>query len=165
MIIDIVTGAGTGRTELAAFDAALFNAGVANYNLLCLSSVIPPGTNLKIHKSKLTDMPGEWGDRLYVVMAEMRVSDPGVEAWAGIGWVQEKKSGKGLFVEHHGLSEKTVRWDIEHSLKSLNETRGVDFGAIQMVVRGGICTNKPFCALVTAVYETAEWETNKLVKS
>ena len=33
---------GRGSTELAAFDAALVGAGVANFNLIRLSSVIPP---------------------------------------------------------------------------------------------------------------------------
>lgn len=39
--ICLSSGTGEGPTPLAAFDAALPDAGVANYNLLCLSSVIP----------------------------------------------------------------------------------------------------------------------------
>lgn len=39
MHIYVTTGTGEGPTPLAAFDAALINAGVANYNLICLSSV------------------------------------------------------------------------------------------------------------------------------
>ena len=42
MEIQISTGIGIGPTQLSAFDSALNNAGVANYNLLKLSSVIPP---------------------------------------------------------------------------------------------------------------------------
>jgi hypothetical protein len=41
-------------------------------------------------------------------MAEMRVDTPNIEAWAGIGWVQDKETGKGLFVEHEGNSQHTV---------------------------------------------------------
>jgi hypothetical protein len=37
MIIRVTSGTGTGPTELAAFDAALLDAGVANYNLIPLS--------------------------------------------------------------------------------------------------------------------------------
>src|SRR5579884_3429211 len=114
MKIYLSTGLGNGPTKLAAFDAALSDAGVANYNLLRLSSVIPPKADIKEFPDGLpADLrPGEWGDRLYVVMAEKRVDTPNVEAWAGIGWVQDKETGKGLFVEHEGESEKAVRRDI-----------------------------------------------------
>ena len=42
MTITLSTGTGEGPTPLAAFDAALVDAGVADHNLICLSSVIPP---------------------------------------------------------------------------------------------------------------------------
>lgn len=38
MSIHLASGTGEGPTELAAFDAALMDAGVAIYNLLCPSS-------------------------------------------------------------------------------------------------------------------------------
>lgn len=157
MIIQVSSGLGTGPTKLAAFDAALNDAGVANYNLLKLSSVIPPKTKIDIKKTAITDTPGDWGDRLYVVMAEQRVDTPNAEAWAGIGWVQDKKTGKGLFVEHEGNSEKTVREDIRQSLEALMATRNVDFGPIHMKVAGKICKHEPVCALVVAVYQSTPW--------
>jgi arginine decarboxylase len=159
MIINMTKGIGVGPTELAAFDAALNQAGVANYNLLYLSSVIPPDSEIKVHDSRLVDVPGDWGDRLYVVMAEQRTSIPGHEAWAGIGWVQDPTTNRGLFVEHEGASEAGVRSDIEQSLKALMRTRGVDFGDMHMVVNGGTCEGAPLCAMVVAVYEAAAWET------
>jgi arginine decarboxylase len=45
--IQIATGTGAGPTPLGAFDAALLDAGVANYNLICLSSVIPPASAIR----------------------------------------------------------------------------------------------------------------------
>ena len=42
MKLYIAKAIGRGSTELAAFDAALVGAGVANFNLIRLSSVIPP---------------------------------------------------------------------------------------------------------------------------
>lgn len=160
MNIHIATGLGSASTSLAAFDAALNHAGIANYNLIKLSSVIPPNTTLVNHADPIPAnvMPGGWGDRLYVVMAEQRVETPNTEAWAGIGWVQEKKSGKGLFVEHEGNSETTVRRDIEQSLQALMATRNVDFGPIDMKVVGKTCTHHPVCAMVVAVYQASDWE-------
>lgn len=160
MEIQISTGIGIGPTQLSAFDSALNNAGVANYNLLKLSSVIPPKSEIIVKKSRLTNVPGEWGDRLYVVMAEQRAHVPNEEAWAGIGWVQDKKTGRGLFVEHEGSSEKAVRNDIRQSLEALMATRNVDFGKINMEVVGTTCKHLPVCAMVVAVYQADGWNIN-----
>lgn len=157
MKIQVASGIGTGPTKLSAFDAALNDAGVANYNLIRLSSVIPPNTDIVTPNHTLVDVPGGWGDRLYVVMAEQRVDTPNTEAWAGIGWVQDKKTGKGLFVEHEGLSEKTVKNDIKQSLSALMATRNVDFGPVHMKVVGRTCKHEPVCALVVAVYSAEAW--------
>lgn len=159
MIIHIAPGIGKGPTKLSAFDAALNHAGIANYNLLKLSSVIPPNSKVVWHKNGIPKkiIKGTWGDRLYVVMAEAREDTPNAEAWAGIGWVQEKKTGKGLFVEHEGASEKSVKRDIAQSLEALMATRNVNFGDIQMKVAGSTCTHHPICALVVAVFESSEW--------
>jgi arginine decarboxylase len=160
MNIHIATGRGSAATALAAFDAALNDAGIANYNLIRLSSVIPPKTTIQRHDSAIPKelMPGEWGDRLYLVMAEQRAVTPNTEAWAGIGWVQEKESGKGLFVEHEGSSETSVRRDIEQSLQALMATRNVDFGEIQMEVVGKTCSHHPVCSMVVAVYQASDWD-------
>lgn len=158
MKILLTSGTGSGPTKLSAFDAALNTAGVANYNLIRLSSVIPPNSKIKVSKGPIKSKPGEWGDRLYVVMAETRVNTPNAEAWAGIGWVQDKKTGKGLFVEHEGANEKTVKRDIKDSLEALMKTRGVDYGSIQLEVIGKTCTHEPVCALVVAVYQAEGWD-------
>lgn len=160
MKILIASGIGSGPTKLAAFDAALNDAGVANYNLLRLSSVIPPNTKVDVLDGPAKKLPGGWGDRLYVVIAEQRVDTPNTEAWAGIGWVQDRKTGRGLFVEHEGLSEKKVRDDITQSLNALMATRNVDFGDIQMRVVGKTCRHEPVCALVVAIYQASDWKNN-----
>ena len=158
MDIQISTGTGTGPTKMAAFDSALVAAGVANYNLIRLSSIVPPGSKISPSEGPIKDQPGDWGDRLYVVMAETRITTPNTEAWAGIGWVQDKESGKGLFVEHEGTNEHTVRRDIEQSLQALQEIRKVDFGPIQMKVVGITCQHEPVCALVVAVFQASDWQ-------
>lgn len=156
MQIYITSGTGRGHTKLAAFDAALHEAGVANHNLLKLSSIIPPASEIVVSKSAIKS-PGNWGDRLYVVMADMRVDTPNMEAWAGIGWVQDKETGKGLFVEHEGANEDTVRRDIKASLEAMMGIRKVDFGEIHMEVVGRTCTHDPVCALAIAVYQSEPW--------
>jgi arginine decarboxylase len=155
--IQVTSAIGRASTTLAAFDRALLGCGVGNFNLLRLSSVIPPDTDVVIG-DRPADVLGDWGDRLYVVMAEQRVDRPGRQAWAGIGWVQHEPTGRGLFVEHEGFSEDQVRSDLEHSLSSLMEARpNVQFGPMQSLVRGEECDGEPICAMVVAVYEAAGW--------
>jgi arginine decarboxylase len=158
MRIHIGSGVGNGPTSLAAFDSALNAVGIANYNLLRLSSVIPPDSEIVLHDGHINEtMPGQWGDRLYVVMAEIAATKPNEEAWAGVGWVQDQETGRGLFVEHEGRSEESVRSDIQQSLEALMVTRGIDFGEIRMKVIGKTCTDAPVNAMVAAVYQASDW--------
>jgi arginine decarboxylase len=159
--IEVASGVGLGPTKIAAFDGALRQAGVHNFNLIYLSSVVPPGSIITpLVEGKAATPPGNWGDRLYVVMASERVDEIGQEAWAGVGWVQQEGSSKGLFVEHEGHSEAQVRRDIAESLRSLCEGRPETFGPVQSVVRGATCTTEgeAVCALVVAVFESAPWK-------
>ena len=155
--IEISCAVGTGPTTLSAFDDALLRTGVGNFNLLRLSSVIPPNTDIVCNEGPIATV-GDWGDRLYVVYAEQRVDRPGREAWAGIGWVQNEETGRGLFVEHEGLSEQQVRDDLEHSLTALVAARPQhSFGPIRTAVVGGRCEGEPICAFAVAVYEAESW--------
>ncbi|HSX41303.1 MAG TPA: pyruvoyl-dependent arginine decarboxylase [Candidatus Saccharimonadales bacterium] len=157
MKISITSGSGTGPTELAAFDDALMKAGTANFNLIVLSSMIPPGSEVVVSKDPVVP-PGDWGDKLYVVMAEQRTSQHHQEAWAGIGWVQNAQTGKGMFVEHHGHSEEHVTDDIKATLKSLMAGRpDEEFGEIHMQLCNAKCIGEPVCALVVAAFESSGW--------
>ncbi len=157
MEINLVKASATGPTALAAFDDALLKAGIANHNLVYLSSIIPPGSQIVKKIPKFTDK--QFGNKLYVVMAQQRVIERHKQAWAGVGWVQDKKTKKGLFVEHHGFSDDQVQQDINNTLKRMMKNRpGVDWGQIHMSVEGIICGNEPVCALVAAVYQSEGWD-------
>jgi arginine decarboxylase len=148
---------GRGSTELAAFDAALVGAGVANFNLIRLSSVIPPGGEIvEVDRCPLA-RDGAWGDRLYAVYAEQRTSVAGEQVWAGVGWSQDPVTGCGLFVEHEGAREQEVRQRIKDSLNDLHLVRGIDRGPIHTCVVGAMCTGAPTCALVVCGYGTEPW--------
>lgn len=157
MTIQINSAIGSGPTELAAFDDALIHTGIANFNLLLLSSVIPPHTEL-VHEQKPQLEDSTWGDRLYVVMAQERTATVGESVWAGIGWVQDPTDDRGLFVEHHGHSKEAVEKDIRDSLAALITGRpGHNFSEMQMKIVGETCTDQPICAMVCAVYKSENW--------
>lgn len=154
-IIRITSGVGEGDTSLSAFDAALWHASIANYNLIRLSSVIPPQTNIKVESPQVRD--ASYGNRLYCVVADQREAIFGRDAWAGLGWVQTR-DGRGLFVEHHGASQAEVMRLIKNSLTDMIKYRKQKYGKINYQVVGISCTDRPVCALVAAVYEEEGWE-------
>ena len=157
--ISVMGGVGSAPTKLAAFDAALLAVGIENFNLIRLSSVIPPGSQIVV-LDKPVQPVGEWGDRLYVVAADWRSDRPGDQAWAGIGWIQDRTGGHGLFVEHEGNSEEQVRRDISCSLEALRRGRGSvgrKLGPPQMVACGVTCIDEPVCAVVVAVFLAEPW--------
>ncbi len=153
--LPILKATGTGGTALAAFHNALVGVNLGHYNLIRLSSVIPPGT--MIDATGTAPAPtGAWGDRLYCVYAEQRTTTPGEEAWAGIGWVQ-RLGGGGLMVEHEGGSEAFVTDSITTSLRDMVAGSEEEFSAPDFVVNGAHCTSQPVCSLVIAPFEIASW--------
>lgn len=153
--IYVTTGTGQAPTQLAAFDRALFDAGIGNYNLVVLSSVVPIGATILRKQWHAPDE--EWGYKLYAVLAEQREDVVGREAWAGLGWVQSEVDGRGLFVEHHGASRQFVEDQIESSLAAMCTYRHEPLGPPQMATVGITCTDEPVCALVSAVYQSEGW--------
>jgi arginine decarboxylase len=158
-VITIVKATGEADTELAAFDNALINCGIGNYNLIRLSSVLPPNTKL-IMSPKLPNDFGVFGDKLYVVYAFNATSIKGAEAWAGVGWVVLAENGAGLFVEHEANSQEECAELLKKSLSNLCESRGLKLENYEhgYEIIGTKCTEKHAASLVAAVYEAKGWE-------
>jgi arginine decarboxylase len=156
MRISVWPGVGTGPTKLAAFDAALMAAGIHDYNLIPLSSVIPPRAVLE--RRRHVAPPDDYGRRLYVVLAHETAAEEGATAAAGLGWVREPGDGRGLFVEAHGTGEGEVRQLIDRTLEAMTAARGREYGPVETELVAAECTGEPVCALVTAVYASVPWE-------
>ena len=156
MQIYVTTGTGEGPTPLAAFDAASIDAGVPNYNLLYLSSVIP--ANCVVRRARYVAQSDEYGFRLYIVMARQEEQRQGKSAWAGLGWTQEQNCGRGLFVEIHGSERGQVESDIRMTLESMIDNRPLSYGPIESEIVGIECRGKPVCALAIAVYQSDGWK-------
>ena len=151
--ISIRTAVGHGRTSLSAFDDALLGAGVANYNLIRLSSVIPEPSRISFDTEPVR---GNHGDRLYCVYASAHADRPGDIAWAGIGWVRDA-TGRGLFVEHSADTEEELADLIRMSLEDMNERRGGGYGEVHSVRVSAQHDGRPACALAVAAYEVSGW--------
>lgn len=152
--ISIRTAAGTGRTTLSAWDDALWRAGVADFNLIRLSSVIPRQSRISFTTEPLA---GEHGDQLFCVYASTLAEQPGDTAWAGIGWTRDE-DGRGLFVEHSASTEDELSELIHLSLEDMIERRGGGYGEIHSVTVSAQNEGLPACALAIATYQVAGWQ-------
>lgn len=164
MDIKVVCGEGTGRITLSAFDKVLKDAGVYNYNLITLSSIIPSGS--KVSKIRQYKTPvGEYGHKLYVIKAEIRSEEAGKFIAAGLGWYQTE-DGKGVFVEHEIKGETKVAVEseigsrIENSLKDLCKFRRIKFNpkSVRSAISITQIKDHPTSVLVLAVYQSEGWE-------
>jgi arginine decarboxylase len=61
----LTSGTGHGHTPLNAFDNALLDAGVGNFNLIKVSSIVPPGAVVEKSKTKFSKIPN--GSLIYAV--------------------------------------------------------------------------------------------------
>ena len=161
--IPIVGGTGEGVTLLSSFDAALRDCGVFNYNLITLSSVIPPGSS--VFETKRYDTPpDEHGHRLYVVKADQRSDQPGAAIAAGVGW-RQWADGRGVFVEHEATAAtvEAARGEVEQrigeSLRDLCAFRGIAWndGAFGQKVVAARVENRPASVIVLAVFGSEGW--------
>lgn len=154
MRIVVTTGRGIGATKLSAFDAALWDAGLAGYNLIYLSSVIPAGCEVveaEYHPNK-----SEVGWKLYCVIsvAHTKLHDVS-ECWAGLGWAHQEAVG-GIFIEETGASQREVIKKIQDAYTEMEARRG-HIGTLKMTLLEAP-PPKPFsCVIAAAVYATSPW--------
>ena len=157
-------GKGYGKTTLSAFDAALKDAGVYNYNLITLSSIIPPGSKV-IFKKRLKQPTGSYGNKLYVVKSEIRSRESGKYIGSSLGWYQ-LSDGRGVFVEHEeiGETEEAVKAnlteEVKKSLIDLCEFRRFPIVKKKMKMKINIAKVEDTAAstLILAVYKDEGWE-------
>ncbi|MFB6308303.1 MAG: pyruvoyl-dependent arginine decarboxylase [Haloarculaceae archaeon] len=146
--IRVVWGTATGPTELAAYDAALAAAGVHNYNLVRLSSVIPAGPAIEVVGSA-PDL-GPAGQALSVVEASGTAA-PGEEVAAGVGWARSE-SGRGVFYEVDGTDPDAVRNEIREGLAAGRKLRDWEFLEEEVVVESAGDPEEHAAAVVLATF-------------
>ena len=119
--IHVAGGVGVAPTEMAAYDAALADANLHNYNLITVSSVIPADAELAI-VGEAPDL-GPAGNQLTVVQGKI-IAGPDSDAdeiATGIGWATGP--GPGLFYEAHGTDSTAVETEIHRGLEAGCELR------------------------------------------
>ena len=127
--IFLTQGVGKHREKLSSFEMALRSAGIAQYNLVRVSSIFPPHAKL-ISKKDGTKLlkPGQI---LYVVMSENATNEPHRLVASSVGVaVPKDPSQYGYLSEHHsfGQTDKLAGDYAEDLAASMLATvLGVDF--------------------------------------
>ena len=116
MPIRVAWGSGSAPTEMAAYDAALADANLHNYNLVSVSSVIPADAGVEA-VGTAPDL-GPAGNALTVVEAHANTAGPG-RASAALAWAA-RGDEPGLFYEAAG---ETSPDDVESRV-----TAGIEAG-------------------------------------
>ncbi len=112
-------------SELNAFDVALKNAGIAQCNLVPVSSILPPGCK----ERKWRKIPA--GSITHTVIARMD-GDEGTTIGAGIAWTWEKNGKFGLVAEAHGfMDQRALKEVLEWKVREMAKIRGVELDRIR----------------------------------
>ncbi len=149
MDIELVWGTGEGKTTLGAFDTALADAGIHNYNLVTLSSVIPKDATIE----RVGSHQRQWdvGELVSVILAENESNVTGETIVAGLGWATADEGG--VFFEAAAQSVANVEVRIERGLQTAqserdewNWTGGIDTRIVEHTVEDN------GAAIVSAIY-------------
>ena len=151
MNIRIVSGKSEGKTLVSAFDLALAKAGINNYNLQYLSSIIPKGAEV-IEVDKYDNPGRKVGDIVNIVIAKKTSDEPQKWISCGIAWVPAEEGG--ILVEEscEGRAKEVERLLTEgaedmKSIRDWNWSTEVKMKTMEHKVE-----NKA-CVVVAAVYD------------
>jgi arginine decarboxylase len=100
----LTRGVGVHRDHLASFELALRDAGIAHFNLVSVSSILPPGCKkITWEKGLKLLKPGEI---VFVVLARNETNEPNRLAAASVGCAIPANNKKhGYLSEHHSFGE------------------------------------------------------------
>jgi arginine decarboxylase len=125
----LTKGVGKHKEKLQSFEAALRDAGIEKFNIVCVSSIFPPRAKMVQKASGLAELnPGQV---VFCVMARNETSEPNRLLAASIGLaVPADTSHYGYISEHHSFGEteeKAGDYAEDLAASMLASTLGVEF--------------------------------------
>jgi len=97
-------GVGRAKERLEAFEAALRNAGIEKFNLVNVSSILPPNCKIISKEEGLKKL--KTGQIVYVVMARNETNEPNRLVAASVGAaIPADKSQYGYLSEHYSFGQ------------------------------------------------------------
>lgn len=122
-------GVGKSREQLTSFELALRDAGIAPFNLVTVSSIMPPGAQIIPRKEGLKLLrPGQV---VFVVMSRLASNEPNRLLAASVGGaIPANKGTYGYLSEHHAYGqteEKAGDYAEDLAASMLASTLGIEF--------------------------------------
>jgi arginine decarboxylase len=129
----LTKGVGSHKECLASFELALRNAGIHLFNIVTVSSIIPPGCKLITKEQGLKML--QPGEITFVVLSKNSVQEPQRLIAASVGLAMpSKKDSYGYLSEHHsfGQSAETAgNYSEDLAATMLATTMGIPFDSEQ----------------------------------
>ena len=134
-------------SELNAFDLALKEAGIAQCNLVPVTSILPPNS-VEIDP---VDIP--IGSITFAVISKMD-GEGDTRIGAGIAWGWEKDGRYGLVAEAQGhMDEDSLREVLEWKIKEMAKIREIELGEIKYRIENMVVPTKNYgCVFAALVY-------------
>ena len=127
--IFFIKGVGYHKEQLASFEAALRSAGIAQFNLVHVSSILPPGCRKVSREAGLGFLRS--GEIVFCVMARNATNEPNRLLAASIGCAfPADPSQYGYLSEHHSFGEteeKAGEYAEDLAASMLATTLGIEF--------------------------------------
>lgn len=127
----LTRGVGVHREKLTSFEMALREAGIAQFNLVRVSSIFPPGCKIVSKEEGLPLL--QPGEIVFAVLAEMSTNEAGRRIASSIGVARPADNDKyGYLSEHHTYGEtEQEAGDYAEDLAAtmLATTLGIQFDA------------------------------------
>jgi arginine decarboxylase len=100
----LTKGVGRHKEQLASFELALRSAGIHRYNIVNVSSIIPPGCKVVSKEEGLKQL--QPGEITFVVLSKNSVKEPNRLIAASIGVaLPSSNSNYGYLAEHHSFGQ------------------------------------------------------------
>ena len=129
--IYLTKGVGKHREKLSSFEMALRSAGIAQYNLVRVSSIFPP--HCKLISAQEGQKSLKSGQVLFVVMSENATNEPHRLVAASVGLaIPKDRSQYGYLAEHHSFGQtdnKAGDYAEDLAATMLATTLGIEFDA------------------------------------
>lgn len=126
-------GVGVHKDRLASFESALRNAGIEKFNLVYVSSILPPNCKIIAREEGLIDLKP--GQIVFVVMARSETNEPNRLIVSSIGVaVPSDPNTYGYLSEHHSYGEtakKAGEYAEDLAATMLATTLGIEFDSEQ----------------------------------
>ena len=125
----VTSGKGLSKiSQLNAFDRALQNAGISQYNLVPVSSIIPPNAK------EIKPVTIEPGSVVFTVMAK-EIGKSKEKISAGLAWFKDNSNKRyGYVIEGHAKNRDNLGLELKKMIEEMGKDRGQEIPFIKMRV-------------------------------